>query len=91
VVCECRKPRPGMLLRAARELDLDLSASFMVGDRLSDILAGACAGCRTILVETGLHTAPPIESGDGWKMTVQPDYVCADLRAASRIILGAMR
>jgi D-glycero-D-manno-heptose 1,7-bisphosphate phosphatase len=48
--CECRKPRPGMLLRAARRLDLDLGRSFMVGDRWRDIDAGHAAGCRTILV-----------------------------------------
>lgn len=45
--CDCRKPRPGLLLRAAEELDLDLSASWMVGDSATDIEAGAAAGCRT--------------------------------------------
>lgn len=49
--CDCRKPRPGMLLDAARELDLDLGASWMVGDGDADIGAGRAAGCRTILVE----------------------------------------
>jgi D,D-heptose 1,7-bisphosphate phosphatase len=48
--CACRKPSPGMLLRAAQELDLDLSRSFMVGDRASDIEAGKQAGCRGILL-----------------------------------------
>lgn len=51
--CDCRKPRPGMLLRAAGELGLDLAASWMVGDRVSDLEAGAAAGTRTILVRTG--------------------------------------
>jgi D-glycero-D-manno-heptose 1,7-bisphosphate phosphatase len=51
--CDCRKPRPGMLHRAARELGLDLAASWMVGDRTSDLEAGAAAGCRTALVRTG--------------------------------------
>ncbi|HYG57567.1 MAG TPA: HAD family hydrolase, partial [Symbiobacteriaceae bacterium] len=50
VVCQCRKPRPGMLLRAAAEHGLDLSTSFMIGDRPSDVQAGASAGCRTVLV-----------------------------------------
>lgn len=48
-----RKPGPGMLLQAAEELDLDLGASWMVGDTVSDMLAGQNAGCRTILVKTG--------------------------------------
>jgi D-glycero-D-manno-heptose 1,7-bisphosphate phosphatase len=45
--CHCRKPKPGMLLDAARDLDLDLAASWMVGDRWRDIEAGIAAGCRT--------------------------------------------
>ena len=51
--CECRKPKPGLLRRAAEELGLDLAASWMIGDRLSDLEAGAAAGCRTALVRTG--------------------------------------
>ena len=49
-VCECRKPKPGMLLDAARRHGLDLKASWMVGDSESDVEAGRAAGCRTILV-----------------------------------------
>jgi D-glycero-D-manno-heptose 1,7-bisphosphate phosphatase len=48
--CACRKPRPGLLLQAARELGLDLARSWMVGDRDRDVLAGAAAGCRALLV-----------------------------------------
>jgi D-glycero-D-manno-heptose 1,7-bisphosphate phosphatase len=48
--CECRKPRPGLLLRAAEELDIDLSRSWIVGDRERDLAAGWAAGCRAILV-----------------------------------------
>jgi D-glycero-D-manno-heptose 1,7-bisphosphate phosphatase len=88
--CECRKPRPGMLRRAASELGLDLTASAMVGDRISDIEAGARAGCRTVLVETGMHTAPPIESMDG-AMTANPDFVAPDLGRAVAWILGETR
>jgi D-glycero-D-manno-heptose 1,7-bisphosphate phosphatase len=51
--CECRKPKPGMLLEAARRHGIDLAASWMVGDSERDVEAGAAAGCRTILV------APP--------------------------------
>lgn len=53
VACACRKPRPGMLRRAADELGLDLAASWMVGDRVTDLQAGAAVGCRTVLVRTG--------------------------------------
>jgi D-glycero-D-manno-heptose 1,7-bisphosphate phosphatase len=49
--CGCRKPKPGMLLRAARAFDLDLSSSFMVGDRWQDVEAGRRAGCRTFFVD----------------------------------------
>lgn len=51
--CQCRKPRPGMLVTAAHEHGLDLSQSWMIGDKLSDLEAGAAVGCRTILVRTG--------------------------------------
>ena len=51
--CDCRKPKPGMLLRAARELNIDLSASFMVGDSENDIAAGKAAGCTTVLLGEG--------------------------------------
>jgi D-glycero-D-manno-heptose 1,7-bisphosphate phosphatase len=51
--CACRKPEPGMLLRAGHELNLDLQRSWMIGDKLSDLRAGASAGCETVLVRTG--------------------------------------
>ena len=51
--CECRKPRPGMLLRAAEKLNIDLAASFMIGDSPADMGAGKAAGCRTICVGPG--------------------------------------
>jgi D-glycero-D-manno-heptose 1,7-bisphosphate phosphatase len=50
--CECRKPRPGMLLKAARRWHLDLSRSFLIGDRWRDVEAGRAAGCRSVLIET---------------------------------------
>jgi len=49
--CDCRKPAPGLLLQASRDLTLDLSSSIMVGDRESDVEAGSRAGCRTVLIE----------------------------------------
>ena len=48
--CECRKPKPGLLLQAAKEMDVDLSQSWMIGDGLTDVKAGKQAGCRTILL-----------------------------------------
>src|SRR5829696_5662353 len=48
--CDCRKPKPGLLLRAAMDLDLDLTASWMIGDILDDVEAGHAAGCRSILL-----------------------------------------
>jgi D-glycero-D-manno-heptose 1,7-bisphosphate phosphatase len=56
--CECRKPQPGMLLRAAVELNLDLGHSWFIGDILDDVEAGNRAGCRTILVDLGAAYAP---------------------------------
>ncbi|MEW6319662.1 MAG: HAD family hydrolase [Acidobacteriota bacterium] len=57
--CPCRKPRPGMLLDAARALDLDLAASFMVGDRWRDVGAGAAAGCHTIFIRNDYAEEQP--------------------------------
>jgi D-sedoheptulose 7-phosphate isomerase len=57
--CDCRKPLPGMLLEAARKHNVDLSASFMVGDRWRDIEAGYNAGCKTILIDYGYSERPP--------------------------------
>lgn len=51
--CDCRKPLPGLLRRAAADLDLDLADSFTVGDRHQDLAAGRAAGTRTVLVRTG--------------------------------------
>ena len=48
--CTCRKPQPGLLLRAAEELRLDLTKSWMIGDKMSDVEAGTAGGCRTALI-----------------------------------------
>ena len=53
LACDCRKPKPGMLRQAAADLNLDLARSWMVGDRVSDLEAGAAVGARTVLVRTG--------------------------------------
>ena len=79
--CSCYKPKPGMLLDAARDWDIDLRASFMVGDRWRDIGAGRAAGCFTILV------------GDGYGEAIKlvPDAQCADLNESARFIIHARR
>jgi D-glycero-D-manno-heptose 1,7-bisphosphate phosphatase len=58
VDCSCRKPQPGLLLRAAAELDLDLEHSWFIGDILDDVEAGNSAGCRTVLVDLGTEGPP---------------------------------
>lgn len=57
--CLCRKPRPGLLLEAAHRRGIDLSRSYMVGDRVSDIVAGQMAGCYTIFVRRGYSEGEP--------------------------------
>jgi D,D-heptose 1,7-bisphosphate phosphatase len=83
--CNCRKPKPGMLLRAAIEHNVDLKSSFLIGDRMSDIIAGYRAGCRTILLKSGMHKEKPIVS-DSYDLTVKPNFVCTDLFEAYEII-----
>jgi D-glycero-D-manno-heptose 1,7-bisphosphate phosphatase len=85
--CGCRKPRPGMLLRAANELDVDLNQSFMIGDRITDILAGHAAGCQTVLLETGRHQDPPIVTAYPIDRTVTENYRCRTLMEAIPWIL----
>ena len=78
-----RKPGPGMLLRAARELNLDVSRSWMVGDALSDVCAGRNAGCLgTILVRTGVGAAAAV-AVDG-----AADHVVDDLSEAAGLIVS---
>lgn len=79
--CDCRKPRPGMLLAAARERGIDLARSWMVGDRWRDVGAGRAAGCRTCLIDYGYAETP-----DGLR-DCPPDVVVASLvDAAARIL-----
>lgn len=54
--CDCRKPKPGLLLEAAKKYDIDLSQSWMIGDRPSDVMTGVGAGTKAILVRTGVPT-----------------------------------
>jgi len=76
-----RKPEPGMLLSAAESMGIDLSASFMVGDRATDILAGKKAGCKTVLVLCGDGRRAREELAE------QADITAGDLLQAAREIL----
>ncbi len=80
IACKCRKPEPGMLFAAAAELNIELARSFMIGDRTADILAGARAGCKTILVRTGT-------AGQDGRYPCQPDFICNDLAEAVTVVL----
>jgi D-glycero-D-manno-heptose 1,7-bisphosphate phosphatase len=62
--CDCRKPKPGLLLEGARRHDVDLASSFMVGDRWRDVDAGANAGCRTVLLENDYDDRAPTNIPD---------------------------
>ena len=79
VTCDCRKPEPGMLRRAAAELDLDLARSWFLGDILDDVEAGNRAGCCTVLVDLGTEPPPtaPIR---------RPDHVARDTAHALAIV-----
>ncbi len=82
--CECRKPRPGMLLRARDEFSLDLDRSYMVGDRYLDVRTGKAAGAGTVLVLTGDGRKEYAEFKDADE---QPDFVAEDLAEAVDLIL----
>ncbi|MDR2460388.1 MAG: HAD-IIIA family hydrolase [Deltaproteobacteria bacterium] len=77
--CDCRKPKPGMLVKGAKEFGLDLSRSFMVGDRASDIGAGRAAGSRTIFLDFDYNEPKP---------NPPADFTCFSLNEAVEIILN---
>jgi D-glycero-D-manno-heptose 1,7-bisphosphate phosphatase len=81
VSCACRKPSPGMLVKAALDLRIDLARSWMVGDILHDVEAGNRAGCKTILINNGNETE--------WDdlNDRKPDFVVADVNEAADVIL----
>ena len=83
--CPRRKPNPGMLLDAAKALDLDLGRSFLIGDRVSDLQAAQRAGCRGILVRTGYGAKV---TKDEWEAAgVEPFLVEKDLLSAVKAVL----
>jgi len=86
LACDCRKPAPGMLQRAARDLDLDLDASFIISDRYQDIRMGQRHGVRGILVLTGYGKGEHAYLRAQWPR--MPDFVAADLLDAVEWILA---
>ena len=79
--CQCRKPKPGMLIEAAKKYDIDLKQSYMVGDRLKDIQAGLAGGCCTVFIDYGycelLNTIPDfttdtLQSAATWILLQDP-------------------
>lgn len=81
VACDCRKPKPGLLLTAARELDIDLTRSWMIGDILDDVEAGNAAGCRSILIDNGNETE--------WVLSAErtPTAIAPDFKTAAQYVL----
>lgn len=77
--CNCRKPKPGMLIAAADKWNLDLSECWMVGDRKTDIAAGHAVGCRTIFINN---------SHAGIAFEPNPDFICTDVGEASLYIIA---
>jgi D-glycero-D-manno-heptose 1,7-bisphosphate phosphatase len=77
--CDCRKPKPGMLLAAARDHGIGLSESFMVGDRWRDVGAGQMAGCKTLFIDCGYDERQPDRC----------DYRVKSLAEAAQIILSS--
>ena len=75
--CDCRKPKPGMLIAAAREWEIDLARSFMVGDRWRDVTAGKAAGCYTFFIDYEYQE----------RLADNPDAVVTSLEEAAAIIL----
>lgn len=81
--CECRKPNPGLLLKAAQDLDIDLSQSWMVGDGLTDVQAGRAAGCHTMLLgRMKCEVCHLMEEENA-----RPDAITANLNEAAKFIL----
>ena len=83
--CDCRKPKPGMLDRAAREHSIDLHHSVVIGDRYGDIELARRVGASSILVRTGYGEGEYLWNAAKWEF--QPDFVAADLADAVRWIL----
>ena len=84
--CDCRKPKPGMLNQAAKDLNIDLSASVVIGDRFRDLAVAQAVGARSVLVLTGYGREEFEREAAGWPQ--QPDYVAENLLDAVRWVFN---
>lgn len=81
--CDCRKPAPGLILRASRDMGIDPRDTVFIGDADKDVMAGQAAGCRTGIVLSGRTTASQAAAIDP-----APDFIAANLAEAARLIIG---
>ena len=83
--CPCRKPKPGLLLQAAQDFNVDLTASYMIGDKAADVAAGHLSGCKTVLLQTRYTSKQDrVLSND---FTPPPDFICDTLAESVEWIL----
>ncbi len=86
--CDCRKPRPGLLLRAMSELSEPAATACFIGDSARDLDAAAAAGCTPILVQTGNGAALAQTLSEGGAEATRPAAICSDLATAVQILLA---
>lgn len=84
-ICDCRKPKAGFLLQAAKRNNIDLKKSWMLGDGVNDVIAGYKAGCKTILL-ANLHEAEYLRIVEEKLQGIKPDYLVKNLREVITII-----
>jgi histidinol-phosphate phosphatase family protein len=82
--CNCRKPKTGLLEKAEKDFEIDLTSSYMIGDKFIDLATGKNVGCKTILVLTGYGRQELLEK-ESWEF--QPDYIADDLLNAVEWII----
>jgi len=87
IKCSCRKPEPGLLLNAASDLDIDLTHSYLIGDKISDVQLARRVGARGILVLTGYGRGEVENFSNEWGEEKKPDYIAEDLFDAVAWIL----
>ncbi|CAN5751417.1 HAD family hydrolase [soil metagenome] len=91
IACDCRKPQPGLVQAACRDLGIDLARSWLIGDKLDDVEAGRRAGCRTVLIgseDPASARNEPDNPPPPWR---RPDHRASNLNEAARLILEADR
>lgn len=85
VECDCRKPKPGLLLKAAKEHNIDISKSWMIGDGVDDVLAGKKAGCKSILL-ANIRSSENLRIIEEQLGEIKPDFIIKKLSDAIKII-----